>query len=148
MNSTITKITIGRLYNLGSYEHVRYELTAEVAEGESAFQVLSGMERILNALSPKKPPGVDSGSDLERKKFELKRMKALSQDDWNNQYAHFTKGTRAEVIQRLEEAYQEAKNNAHDWVLRCEKARELLEDLGGAAAWKDSKMDWEDYEEF
>lgn len=28
----VTKITIGRLFNLGSYEHVRYELTVEIRE--------------------------------------------------------------------------------------------------------------------
>ena len=30
----ITKITVGRLHNLGNYEHVRYELTVEVPEGQ------------------------------------------------------------------------------------------------------------------
>jgi hypothetical protein len=39
----ITKITIGRLYNLGSYEHVRYELTAEVPQGESPATAIIGM---------------------------------------------------------------------------------------------------------
>jgi hypothetical protein len=29
---------------------------------------------------------------------------------------------------------------------RSKKARELFNDLGGAAEWKDAKSDWEDYD--
>ena len=41
----ITKITIGRLYNLGNYEHVRHDLTVEVKDGESAATAITGMEK-------------------------------------------------------------------------------------------------------
>ena len=51
----ITKITIGRLYNLGSYEHIRYELTCEIPSGESPATALIGLEKLIGALNPKLP---------------------------------------------------------------------------------------------
>lgn len=34
------------------------------------------------------------------------------------------------------------------WEARSAKARKLLEDLGGAANFKDAKLDWEDGDDF
>lgn len=54
--SRITRLTVARLYNLGNYEHVRYEITAEVPRGGSAKQTLLDTVGILRGLKPLKTP--------------------------------------------------------------------------------------------
>ncbi len=49
----ITRITVDRLYNLGSYEHVKFSLSVDVKEGESAAVAMLGVEKIMEALNPK-----------------------------------------------------------------------------------------------
>jgi hypothetical protein len=51
----VSKITIARLYNTGNYEHVRYELTADVPPGEKAEKVAEGLISVIKALNPKCP---------------------------------------------------------------------------------------------
>ena len=51
----ISRITLGRLHNLGNYEHVRYEVTVELPPGTSPASVARELEDTLNALEPKQP---------------------------------------------------------------------------------------------
>ena len=51
--SRISRITVARLYNIGNYEHIRYELTADVPEGNSAKIAISKLVRILRNANPK-----------------------------------------------------------------------------------------------
>lgn len=67
----VTKITIGRLFNLGNYKHVRYELTVEVPAGASVQAALEGAETVIEELSPKK----DKYPELAAKLHELERRK-------------------------------------------------------------------------
>ena len=140
----ITKITVGRLYNLGSYEHVRYELTVEVKDGESAATAITAIEKILSGLAPLK--GIKSDLELKQKRVEIERMKVMPLVDWERQYGHYA-GTAAEVIKRYEEAQAEEIIKAAFVKSRALIARQLFDDLGGAAQWKDAKLDWEDYDE-
>ncbi len=141
----ITKITIGRLYNLGSYEHVRYELTAEVKDGDSAKETITGMERILEALSPK--TSTHSREELAREKHQVQEMhRRLSEegpDEFRRYYGHGFEGTPEEYIGRCEQSHEENVKRRAAWEARSARARELLDDLGGAAKWKDAKLDWE-----
>lgn len=139
----VTKITIGRLYNLGSYEHVRYELTAEVPEGESAAKTVTALERVLSGLSPLKNACINSESEIERKKLEVEEMRTMPVVDWERRYGH-CKGAAAEVIARFEKSLTEEIQKRNKALERAKKARELFDDLGGAANWKDAKLDWED----
>lgn len=140
----ITKITIGRLYNLGSYEHVRYELTVEVPQGESPATAILGMEKILEALNPK--THTHSRGELEREKRQVEEMHRRfsdeGPDEFRRYHGHFV-GTPEEYIARCEESHAANVAARDAWEARSAKARKLLEDLGGAANWKDAKLDWE-----
>ena len=137
----VSKITIGRLYNLGNYEHVRYELTVEVPEGESAAVAVKGMERILEAMSPHM--AVQSESELKRKAAEVERMKTMPAVEWERNYGGH-KGTPTEIIERYQTGLDEETLKRQTALARAAKARQLFDDLGGAAEWKDAKLAWED----
>lgn len=145
----ITKITIGRLYNLGSYEHVRYEISVEVPEGESSATALIGLEKIVTALSPK--THTHSRDELRREALSLEIMGkdlALPEDEFRRKHGFF-EGVPIDYVKRCNEFYAEKVAQRDAWEKRGKKARFLLDDLGGAANWKDAKLDWEndnDYE--
>jgi hypothetical protein len=138
----VSKITIGRLYNLGDYEHIRYELTVEIPHGESPATAIIGMEKILSALNPKTPGGVPDEADTKRETQRLAEMRSMD-DELFERYHRGHKGTRAEYTQFLSDKIAEGTKRREQWLARSAKARKLLEDLGGAANWKDAKLDWE-----
>lgn len=139
----ITRITIGRLYNLGSYEHVRYELTVEIPEGESPTVAVMGMEKILEGMKPVKTLPVDNEWEIKRKHDEILRMENLTGDQWQREYGHCV-GSREEVIERYKTSHNEAVQKREAALARASRARALFDDLGGAAEWKDAKLDWDD----
>jgi hypothetical protein len=141
----ITKITVGRLYNLGSYEHVRYELTVEIKEGELAATALTGIERIFAALNPS-TSGVEKEYEIRNNANRVARMKELleqkGEEEFRGQYNYF-EGTPEEYIARCEQGVADSRAKRAAWEARSRKARELLDDLGGAARWRDAKLDWD-----
>jgi len=141
----VTKITLGRLYNLGSYEHVRYEITCEVPDGESASTALVGMEKLLCALNPKRPCGVPSREEAERAANAIVLMKGLSDEDFRRNYNYAgNQGTREQITARHERDLAEGIARLNAWEERQKHARTLFDDLGGVAKWKDAKQDWDD----
>jgi hypothetical protein len=78
----VTKITVARLYSLGNYEHVRYEISAEVADGESAAEAMKSLMAITQRLKPVKKDyrydvavsvlnkSVDTRTELEKENAE------------------------------------------------------------------------------
>lgn len=143
MSMRVSKITIGRLHNLGNYEHVRYEMTVEVPEGESAATALIGAEKILNALAPKRPCGVPSEEESERQANTIATVKAMAEENWQEHY--YYKGSRTDHVAELEKNLTEGIEARKRWEAQQARARKALEDIGGAANWKDAKMEWEDY---
>jgi len=143
----ISKITIGRLYNLGSYEHVRYELTAEIQQGESASDCVVGMEKILAGLAPLKNACINTEPEIAHKTKEIQDMKTMPVVDWQRRYGRCT-GTAAEVIARYEESLREEIEKREKALARAKRARQLFDDLGGASKWKDAKLDWQDDDDF
>ena len=141
----ITKITIGRLYNLGNYEHVRYDLTVEVGENESAAEAVKGMENIISGLKPLKNCNIKEARELQRRAEEVENMKTMPAVEWDRHYGH-CKGTPSEVIERYQKSLEEDALKTHLAVDRAKRARELFDDLGGAAQWKDAKLAWDDYD--
>jgi hypothetical protein len=139
----ITKITIGRLYNLGNYEHVRYELTAEIPEGKSATIAVLGMEKILAGMKPVRTLCVDSEHEIKRMHAEVLKMEGLDADHWQRDYGHCV-GTREEVIERYKTSYNKAVEKREAALALASRARALFDDLGGASEWKDAKVDWDD----
>ena len=139
----VSKITVGKLYNLGNYEHVRYELTVDVKENESAETAIKGIEKLIVGLAPMCNLGVKTSIDLQRMRAEIEAMKTMPVVDWERRYGH-CEGIASEVIQRYQKSYDEelAKTTAAN--NRAKRARELFDDLGGTAEWKDCKTDWSD----
>src|SRR3954466_9951002 len=112
----ISRITIGRLYNLGSYEHVRYELTVEVPGGESAATAVIGMEKLLAALSPK--TSTRDRAELERDRRRIFEMRRLLTQDGIEAFARYHSGfvgTPEEYIARCEQSHAENVAARDDW---------------------------------
>ncbi len=135
----VTKITIGRLFNLGDYEHVRYELTVEVPAGRSATTALIGLENIIEALNPKRPADVPDAGDIKQMEAMLAEVRS-STDEKCRKYRGRSKYA---LIHQLQREIPEAVKRMEQWKSRQRRARMLLNDLGGAAVWKDAKEDWD-----
>src|ERR1051325_244301 len=56
-SARVARVGIGRLYNLGNYEHIRYDLTIEIPEGADVLDAVSKLRQILRALKPVKAEG-------------------------------------------------------------------------------------------
>lgn len=142
-----TKLTIGRLFNLGSYEHIRYEITVELNDGDSAEKAIIGLEKIMECIKPEKNTCVKTRSDLRRDAARIAELKAklvrTSEDQFRNEVGHFV-GTPIEYIARLESSHIEEMGKRISYETRCRKARALLDNLGGAETFKDCKLSWED----
>ena len=139
----ISKITVGRLYNLGNYEHVRYELTVEVKEGESAATAIIGVEKILAGLKPIERCGVPEEHEIERAKREVDEMRKMPVAEWERRYGHCV-GTPSEVIARYEASLKENQDKREAALKHAQMARELFDDLGGASEFKDAKLSREE----
>lgn len=146
----VTRITVGRLYNLGSYEHVRYELSLDVPTGESPATALVAIEKILGALSPK--TSTHSRDELERELRRIGEMRLCLQrggeEELKRVHGFHIAGTPDEYIQRCQESYEKNVAAREAWEAKSKKARQLLDDLGGAANWKDAKQDWDTDDDF
>ncbi len=143
MNSRISKITVGRLFNLGNYEHVRYELTVDVPEGQSATQAITAVEAILEGMKPVSRCGVPSQSEIAHAEKSFQAMRSMNAVDFQRNYGH-CEGTPAEIIDRHEQSLVEAKAKRASALATAKQARALFDDLGGASQWKDAKLDWDD----
>src|SRR5438552_16974521 len=99
-----TKITLGRLYNLGNYEHLRYEMTVEIADGESATDALLGLEKIMDALKPERQACVHTRAELDRELnhvLGLRNDLSLPENEFKRKHGHF-EGTPSEYYERCE----------------------------------------------
>lgn len=140
----ITKITIGRLYNLGNYEHVRYELTVELKEGETASTATRGVENILDGLDPKRGRAVPDDAAIAHAEMKIKTIaEEMTDDQVANQYGR----SKVVVLDELKSKLQTARMKKLAFEKHRDQCRALFDDLGGAAVWKDAKQDWDnDYE--
>lgn len=121
----ISRLTIGRLHNLGSYEHIRYEVTVEIAPDDDPSRVLRTVENILNDLQAKH--GISS-FDLKRAKEVItKPASELSEIEKSN----------LELYKRRVRLYEDATR-------RREAAREALATLSYTSEYRDAKTEWED----
>ncbi len=141
MTSRISRISVGRVYNLGNYEHVRYELTVEIPEGESAATAITGVEKIIAGLSPLKNACIKNPSEIERARKEVEEMRVMPAVDWERRYGH-CKGTPSEIIERYEAQLNEDIAKAASAIARAKCARSMFDNLSGAAEWKDAKQNW------
>lgn len=128
-NTKISKITIGRLHNLGSYEHIRYEISVELGADDNPASVLLNLEQVLQDLQAKS--GYSSYGIQKAKAVLAKNASEL--DKWE--------------VENLE--LYKSRIAKHDEAMkRREAARQALTDLGGSSIYKDAKLDWEGDEDY
>lgn len=136
--SKISRFTIGRLYNLGNYEHVRYELTVEVAEGRSAALALRNTLKLLKAVNPKPP--------VPSYEYESAKSKIEKPNDWHKNIAD--KEEQARLRKEMVAESQKTVKKFETWVNRRHAAEIVLDDIGGSKAFKDAKLSWEDNDDY
>lgn len=141
---SISKITVGRLYNLGNYEHIRYELTVDVRP-EEASKAIIAVEKLLAGLAPIRGT-VKTELELQHMRSSIDRMKTMPACEFERSYRGYD-GTPSEIVARHEATLSEETSKRNEATKRAAIARNLFNDLGGAAQWKDCKLDWQDYEE-
>ncbi|HEY4415919.1 MAG TPA: hypothetical protein VGO57_09525 [Verrucomicrobiae bacterium] len=140
----VSKITIGRLFNLGNYEHIRYEITAEIPAGESPATALIGLENILAGLNPKRPNGVLPVHLVEMLRHKLNDTLSATDESLAKEYGCSVENAREFVKEKLQQQIDEAEAAVEKWEFVQRKSRKLLEDLGGAANFTDAKKLWDD----
>lgn len=99
MSARISRITAARLYNTGNYEHVRYEITVEVPEGEDPASAFTSATEILQGL---KPVTSSNRFDYERAKAQLARP-ASELGEWEISQIPLHKRTVEEFEKRAAE---------------------------------------------
>jgi len=119
----VTHLSVERLYNLDTYQNVKYSLSAEVLKGESPSETLVHLFRVIAQLAPLRQP--ESIHSLNHA-----RAKKLSERS-NYEKEHFS--------QWLEEERQfKQKVQARlDAILSLDR-------MGGSSTLKDHKLDWGD----
>lgn len=125
----ITQLRIGRMHNLGNYEHIKYEVTVEIAPNDDAGKLLVNVESILNDLQV----------DLPHSEWEISCAKDLlakpeaDLDEFN--------------VKRLPDAKRKiAENQAA--MKRREAARLALSTLNYESEHKDAKDNWDDDDDY
>lgn len=131
----ISRITLGRLHNLGNYEHVRYEVTVELPPGTSPASVARELEDTLNSLEPRQPV---SDWDLRQavKTLALPEPVLAPKDD-DDPFE-----SPQDVLRRKKADREQARLHIerHEaWVKSRDAALRRFDALGGAAQWTDAK---------
>lgn len=125
----ITRISLGRVYNLGNYENLRVELAIDVAEGDDAASVFKNASAILANLHAKS--GVDSYDKARARRILAIPEAALDEDDRK----------RLPWAKEITEKFEAAK-------ARRLAARAALSTLEFSSQYKDHKLDWEDEDDY
>lgn len=123
----VTKVTIGRLYNLGNYEHVRYEISVEIPDGSDAGEATTRLKKLLWAMRPAKHEyGYEHAAailadpeTMLRNYDEEERAKTLAQSQ--------------ELVTRVQAARKRVKD-----------AVAALGNLQLATQFKDAKEEWDE----
>lgn len=123
----VSFISVSRLFNLGNYENVKYEIGVEVPPGADADKTLRRLSTILYRLRPimiPKPAMQENESILKKP--------ARTRTDYE-------KGALKRNREKIAQYHEEKK-------LR-DLAVAQLNNLGGSVTKKDAKETWEDSEE-
>lgn len=122
----VTSVSVSRLFNLGNYENVKYDICAEVPPGVSAWLILAELNNISLRLKPIKVPqcAMEYQTALQKP--------AKDRTDW--EHKNFTQ-------------WRESMKAYDSKVERRNKAVAALDSLGGSSTYKDAKLDWNDFED-
>lgn len=122
LKTRVTRISVGATYNLGNYENVRFDLSAEVSEGESALAAFQELRYIIACLRRTRKPdcadqfeAVSKKTAAERSNYEKEHVQ-----EWADRMAafHLHQSRRVEAIR-------------------------MLDTLGGNLQFRDAKQKWE-----
>lgn len=144
INPHIKAITIGRVYNLGNYEHVRYEIQAICDEGDAQLTIIA-LERLIDGLRP--AVGIKSKAELDRDATRIAEMRTMSAAAFERQYGNPVGGQDAYIARCVCDHAEECKKRDAS-IKRSKRIRQLFDDLGGAAVYKDAKLSWDDDENY
>lgn len=121
----VSKICVSRLHNLGNYEHVRYEITADVAVTDDPALVLQRLEAVVNGLQKR-----HGFSEYEIEQAQTVLSKSASE-------------LTEREVQYLP-TYQ-AKLEKFNAVMRDrQEATSYLRELGGIVEFTDAKDSWDE----
>lgn len=143
--SIVTRITVARLFSLGNYEHIRYEVTAEVDPTEKPSAILNRLCKTIEELRPNK--SVATPAALKSDWKEIQYLASVPEEEWSAKHG-WRGASKAEVIKSRLETYKAALDAYHDAKRHEEEAKRQLDDLGGASTFTDAKLDWDDNQEF
>jgi hypothetical protein len=120
----VSRLSVGRLCNLGNYEHIRYEVTVEIPEGVDVTATLKTLETALNTLAVRPP---SSWEYQHAKDMLAKPEEALAPHE------------RANL-----EGYKRTVERMDNWQRKQEYARALLGDFSLSSEFTDHKQGWDD----
>lgn len=137
----VSRINIGRVYNLGNYEHVRYELCIDIPAGENASTAIIAAERLIEGLRPDRSS--ETKADLDREAKRIADMRTMCAADFERRHGQPVGGATA-YIERCVADLTEKTARMKERNEKQARARQLFDDLGGASQWKDAKLSWDD----
>lgn len=126
----VVRVGIGRLYNLGNYEHIRYDLTIEIPEGADTLDAVSKLRQILRALKPVKSKSYE---DTQAERLGAMTPEERQEQIKNGSYA--AKDFIAAEERLLKRSAAKSKREA---------ALQLFNNLAGASVYTDHKEQWDD----
>lgn len=137
----ISRATIGRLHNLGNYEHVRYEVTVELPPGTAPASVLRELTEMLDGLEPRSPY---SASELRLAMAAVSKPepKLTDFDDGRDYYNTPAERHREALRERDRATVLLARHK--EWQERRDAALARFNALGGTQRYTDAKDSWDD----
>ncbi len=126
-------MTIGRLFSLGNYEHVRYELQIDIPEGRSASTALKNAMRLFKAANPKPPIP----------KYDYEHCKSILSDPtaWHKNIVN--RQERAKAVRELVKKSKATVSTYDAWLVRRRQAEQILDNIGATKEFREAKCDWE-----
>lgn len=124
----ISRISLGRLQNLGNYEHRRWEITVELESGGDPAVTAVRLHQLLEILVARPP------------------CDRLTVDHWKAIKSDLQKATNElseEELFRLQSACEQIEQYDR-WFSRRKEAMRLFRELGGFDVTTDSKETWSD----
>lgn len=102
----VKTLSVGRLYNIGNYEHIRFEVTVEIPPGVKTRDVLTDTVATLQLLKPlKKPFNYDAHKAAVLKVAEeLTESEKLHIEEWRDEVTQYeaAKAMRFEAINKFD----------------------------------------------
>lgn len=120
----VTRLSVGRLCNLGNYEHIRYEVTVDIPEGADVKKTLVHIEWALNTLAKRCP--VEGWRLVAAKNALVRPEEDLTDTDREHMDDH-----------------KKIMGRYNEWAQEQDRARAMLNDFGLSSEYTDHKETWD-----